>query len=152
MCETFNREDARKRAEDEARRADMKQHADKLIQGFEKLEENHAKRAIWELFQNAIDLSENCEIIITITENALEFKHNGKSFTTKTLSSLIKQVSSKNSGNNNDEVGQYGTGFITTHSFGKRILLSGSLKEGDYFIHFCNFEIDRIALNSDELI
>ena len=152
MSETFNREEARKRAEDEAKRADMKQHADKLIQGFEKLEENHAKRAIWELFQNAIDLSENCEIIIRIIENAIEFKHNGKPFTTKTLSCLIKQVSSKNSENNDDEVGQYGTGFITTHSFGKKILLSGSLKEGNYFIHFDNFEIDRIAKNSDELI
>lgn len=51
----LNRELARKRAEDEAKSAGMKQHADKLIQGFEKLEESHAKRAIWELFQYAID-------------------------------------------------------------------------------------------------
>lgn len=152
MTETLNREVARKRAEDEAKRADMKQHADKLIQGFEKLEESHARRAIWELFQNAIDLSENCEIVIKITENTIEFKHNGRPFTSKTLSSLIKQVSSKNSENNDDEVGQYGTGFITTHSFGKKILLSGSLKEGEHYIHFYDFEIDRIAQNSDELI
>ncbi|MDR1868658.1 MAG: hypothetical protein LBQ82_01585, partial [Treponema sp.] len=74
MNETFNREEAGKRAEDESKRADMKQHADKIIQGFEKLEESHAeRRAIWELFQNAIDLSENCEIIITITDNTIEF-------------------------------------------------------------------------------
>ena len=62
----INRELSRQRAEDEAKRADMKQHADKLIQGFEKLEERHAKRAIWELFQNAIDISENSEIIIEL--------------------------------------------------------------------------------------
>ena len=153
MNETFNREEAGKRAEDEAKRADMKQHADKIIQGFEKLEESHAeRRAIWELFQNAIDLSENCEIIITITDNTTEFKHNGKPFTAKTLISLIKQVSSKSPENNDDEVGQYGTGFITTHSFGKKILLSGSLQEDNYFIQFDNFEIDRIAKNSEELI
>ena len=60
----FNREEAQKRAEEEAMRADMKQHADKLIQGFENLKDSHAKRAIWELFQNAIDLSEKCEVII----------------------------------------------------------------------------------------
>lgn len=145
----YNRELAKQRAEDESRRADMKQHADKLIQGFEKLEENHAKRAIWELFQNAIDLSENCEIIIELKDNCLSFKHNGKPFTSKTLSCLIKQVSSKNTQDNNEEVGQYGTGFICTHSFGKKILLSGSLEEGDYFIPFVDFEIDRIAVNAD---
>lgn len=145
----YNRELAKQRAEDESRRADMKQHADKLIQGFEKLEESHAKRAIWELFQNAIDLSENCEIIIELKDDYLSFKHNGKPFTSKTLSCLIKQVSSKNTQDNNDEVGQYGTGFICTHSFGKKILLSGSLKEGDYYIPIVDFEIDRIAANAD---
>ncbi|HOY33182.1 MAG TPA: hypothetical protein PKW80_14985 [Bacteroidales bacterium] len=145
----YNREFAKQRAEDESRRADMKQHADKLIQGFEKLEESHAKRAIWELFQNAIDLSDNCEIIIEITDEYISFKHNGKPFTSKTLSCLIKQVSSKNNQNSDDEVGQYGTGFICTHSFGKKILISGSLEEGNYFIPIENFEIDRIAANAD---
>jgi len=149
----INRELSRQRAEDEAKRADMKQHADKLIQGFEKLGENHAKRAIWELFQNAIDLSENSEIIIELKDDCIIFKHNGKPFTTNTLSCLIKQVSSKNTQNDEDEVGQYGTGFITTHSFGKKILISGSLKEDGYFIPIENFEIDRVAQNADpELI
>lgn len=145
----YNRELAKQRAEDESRRADMKQHADKLIQGFEKLEESHAKRAIWELFQNAIDLSENCEIIIELKDDRLSFKHNGKPFTSKTLSCLIKQVSSKDTQDNNEEVGQYGTGFICTHSFGKKILLSGSLEEGEYYIPIADFEIDRIAANAD---
>ncbi|MBP1631404.1 MAG: hypothetical protein H6Q15_2297 [Bacteroidetes bacterium] len=150
---SINRELSRQRAEDEAKRADMKQHADKLIQGFEKLEESHAKRAIWELFQNAIDLSENSEIVIELKDDCINFKHNGKPFTTNTLSCLIKQVSSKNTQNNEDEVGQYGTGFITTHSFGKKILISGSLKEDGYFIPIENFEIDRVAQIADpELI
>jgi len=153
MIETENMIDrklALERARKESQRADMKQHADKLIQGFEKLEDSHAKRAIWELFQNAIDLSDNCEIIIELKDDCIKFKHNGKPFTTNTLSCLIKQVSSKKS-NNNEEVGQYGTGFITTHSFGKKILVTGSLKEGEYFIPLENFEIDRIANDSDIL-
>jgi len=149
----IDRELAGKKAKEEAERADMKQHADKLIQGFEKLEESHAKRAIWELFQNAIDLSENSEIILELKEDSVIFKHNGKPFTTNTLSCLIKQVSSKNAKNNEDEVGQYGTGFITTHSFGKQILISGSIKLDDYYISLDNFDIDRIAQNADpELI
>jgi hypothetical protein len=149
----IDRELARNRAENEAKRADMKQHADKLIQGFEKLDESHARRAIWELFQNAIDLSENSEIIIQLTEESIIFKHNGKPFTTNTLSCLVKQVSSKSAQSNEDEVGQYGTGFITTHSFGKKIKISGSIMEDEYFISLNDFEIDRIAQNSDpELI
>lgn len=144
--------EAKEKAKKEAARIDMKQHANKLIQGFEKLDESDAKRAIWELLQNAVDVSENCEIIISITDKSLIFQHNGKPFTTTTLNSLIKQVSSKASQNNNDEVGQYGTGFITTHSFGKKILLSGSLKKEEGYIYFDNFEIDRTAKDSDELI
>lgn len=144
--------EAKEKAKKEAARIDMKQHANKLIQGFEKLDESDAKRAIWELLQNAVDVSENCEIIISITDKSLIFQHNGKPFTTTTLNSLIKQVSSKASQNNDDEVGQYGTGFITTHSFGKKILLSGSLKKEEGYVYFDNFEIDRTAKDSDELI
>ena len=144
--------EAKEKAKKEAARIDMKQHANKLIQGFEKLDGTDAKRAIWELLQNAVDVSENCEIIISITDKSLIFQHNGKPFTTTTLNSLIKQVSSKASQNNDDEVGQYGTGFITTHSFGKKILLSGSLKKEEGYIYFDNFEIDRTAKDSDELI
>lgn len=142
----------REEAERENKRIDMRQHADKLIQGFEKLNESDAKRAIWELLQNAVDVSEKCEVIITITDNSLIFQHNGTPFTSTTLNSLIKQVSSKTSQSNDSEVGQYGTGFITTHSFGKKILLSGSLKVKDSYVHFENFEIDRIAKDNDELI
>ena len=111
----------REEAERENKRIDMRQHADKLIQGFEKLNESDAKRAIWELLQNAVDVSEKCKVIITITDNSLIFQHNGTPFTSTTLNSLIKQVSSKTSQSNDSEVGQYGTGFITTHSFGNRI-------------------------------
>ena len=149
---SIDRKSARERAENEAKRADMKQHADKLIQGFEKLEDSHSKRAIWELFQNALDLSDNCQVNINQQQEKISFSHNGKPFNSNTLSCLIKQVSSKNGENNEEEVGQYGTGFITTHSFGKEILLDGLLKEDKYYIPIKNFEIDRVARNSDELI
>ncbi|MBA7535409.1 hypothetical protein ES705_27662 [subsurface metagenome] len=147
-----NREQARKRAEKESMRADMKQHADKLIQGFEKLEDRHAKRAIWELFQNALDLSENCKVTIELYDSSINFSHNGKPFDSNTLSCLIKQVSSKGSEENYEEVGQYGTGFISTHSFGKKIFVSGSMQVDDYFIPLDKFEIDRVADNSEQLI
>lgn len=97
---------------------DMKQHANKIIQGIKKLDNNDANRAIWELFQNALDLSEECNIHIKLTESTFEFSHNGDPFTPMTLDCLFKQVSSKTLEekkqeiNENDPVGQYGTGFI----------------------------------------
>src|SRR5947209_5138631 len=118
---SLDRLQAEENAKEESARADMKQHADKLIQGFEKLDESHGKRAVWELVQNACDLSDNCEIVIDFSKDLFSFSHNGKPFISRTLISLIKQVSSKSTENKN-EVGQFGTGFITTHSFGKKFV------------------------------
>jgi Domain of unknown function (DUF3883) len=148
----INKETIRKNAERTARHNDMKQHADKLIQGFEKLSDQHAKRAIWELFQNAIDLSENCEITIRHSPTEFRFSHNGKPFDDNTLNCLIKQVSSKSADDNDEQVGQYGTGFITTHSFGRRFNITGSLKVEDLYIPLINFPIDRSSETAPELI
>jgi hypothetical protein len=147
-----DRKEYRQKAELESKQNDMKQHADKLIQGFSKLDASHAKRAIWELFQNALDLCENADIEIRLTENSLIFRHNGKPFDHNTLNCLIKQVSSKSAESNEVEVGQYGTGFITTHSFGRKILISGSLQQENSYITLEKFEIDRTAKTSPELI
>jgi hypothetical protein len=136
---------AREKAVKDSERSDMKQHADKLYQGYKKLKESDTKRAIWEMFQNAIDLAEECEIVIEEKENAIEFTHNGELFSHNTLISLIKQVSSKSVKSNEKEVGQYGTGFLTTHSFGRRIILNSFMDEDGRKIRLENFEIDRIC-------
>jgi hypothetical protein len=137
-------QEERRASELEAKEADMKQHANKLFQGFEDMNESYAKRALWELFQNAIDLVEKeCEIIIELKEDAILFSHNGKHFTSKTLIYLIKQTSSKSNENNDNSVGQYGTGFITTHSFGRKFYISGAIVQKGYAIQLDDFEIDR---------
>lgn len=136
---------------------DMKQHADKIIQGIKKLEEKDANRAIWELFQNAVDLSEECEITIKHNEDSIEFSHNGEPFTPMTLDCLFKQVSSKTleekklEYTDNEPVGQYGTGFITSHSFGKKIIINGALIKDDGYVLLEDFIIDRHTDNWKEL-
>ena len=157
MNEQINNPETELSYEDLSELNDMKQHADKIIQGIKKLEENDANRAIWELFQNAIDLSDNCDITITITEEHLVFKHNGQPFTPMTLDCLFKQVSSKTleerkiTFEDNEPVGQYGTGFITSHTFGKRIEISGALIKDDGYVALNNFFIDRNTDNWKEL-
>jgi hypothetical protein len=146
---------------------DLKQHADKIIQGIKKIGPNHAKRAIWELFQNAVDLSPSCEIAIKITEDELIFSHNGVPFTMHTLDCLFTQVSSKTltekkiDREESDPIGQYGTGFMTSHSFGDVVNVSGAIKdnfegediqeESKGHIKFENLVIDRSTQDWEKL-
>lgn len=116
-------------------RNDLKQHADKIIQGIKKIGPNHAKRAIWELFQNAVDLSPSCEIELKLTDTELIFSHNGVPFNMHTLDCLFTQVSSKTLTEKKlereeaDAIGQYGTGFMTSHSFGDVVKVSGAIQD-----------------------
>jgi hypothetical protein len=157
----IDREKIKEDAKRESDIADMRQHSNKLIQGFEAADETYSKRAIWELIQNARDLSEECDLEIVLDDTFFSFTHNGKPFDSKTLLSLIKQVSSKeydklenlnSSETDVREVGKYGTGFITTHAFGKKFLINGSLKiSEDAYIELKDFIIDRVASNPVQL-
>lgn len=130
----------------EDERSDLKQHADKMLRDFEKFNDHSSNRAIWELVQNACDLTIDCEIEIDYRFNKISFTHNGKPFNTKSLISLIKQVSGKYGVQDEEdipEVGKYGTGFLTTHSFARKFIIDSVLDTGSYYIPIQNFEIDR---------
>ena len=111
-------------------------------------------RAIWELVQNARDVTSNgrrAKIVFTRKENELVFQHDGIPFTHKTIEALILQTSSKVS-SNNVQVGQYGTGFLTTHLFGLKFNLTAPLLTSDEFKRYYkieDFEIDRSASDKD---
>jgi hypothetical protein len=137
------------RKEDE--RSDLKQHADGMLRDFEKFNKNSSNRAIWELVQNACDLTTECKIEIDYSDNKISFSHNGKAFTTKTLISLVKQVSGKYGDEDIPEVGKYGTGFLTTHTFGRRFKLNSFLDAVGYYLPITDFEIDRRPKNWQEL-
>lgn len=109
-------------------RQNVKSHCTKIKEGIRKNGTTSGNRAIWELFQNAGDLACNglAEIRITVTDKKFTFAHKGKPFTDDTLRSLVKQVSSEDK-ENDDTVGQYGTGFLTTHKFGYNIVVNGSM-------------------------
>src|SRR5690606_30604433 len=148
-------------------RNDLKQHADKIIQGIKKIGPNHAKRAIWELFQNAVDLSPSCEIDIKLSDTELIFSHNGVPFTMHTLDCLFTQVSSKTLTERKlereeaDPIGQYGTGFMTSHSFGDVVKVSGAIQDEPEVendgksvlghIKFTDLEIDRSTQDWEKL-
>lgn len=101
----------------------LKSARDKIKKGIEQNDKRSGERAIWELIQNARDLSEHANIRIHLKRDSLEFSHQGEAFNIDTLSNLIKQQSTKHEGE--DTVGQYGTGFMTTHAFSRKVFISG---------------------------
>ena len=146
------REEILANAKYESELSDLKQHADKMIRGFENFNPFSSNRAVWELVQNACDLSENCKVIIDYRRNGFSFTHNGSPFTTKSFISLIKQVSGKYGDETEiPEVGKYGTGFLTTHTFGRKFEINSVLKAKGKYFEIKNFSIDRSPLDWKEL-
>jgi len=56
-AESFDRKQAIEQANAESERSDYKQHAMKMLRDFEKFNDFSSNRAIWELVQNACDLT-----------------------------------------------------------------------------------------------
>lgn len=152
----------RKQMELEQKRAFCKQSCTKIDQGLDKLDPRSGERAIWELFQNARDLAQTdidgkkkAHIKITLTPSEFIFAHQGLPFDHDSLTSLVMQVSSRGK-ENDDTVGQYGTGFLTTHVFGRKLYVSGSLDMGKYttgtYADINRFVIDRTYDNITEFV
>lgn len=59
--------------ESEDRRLEYEGYCRKIIQGLESQSETSGIRAIWELVQNARDVSDNADIKIELTHNNLIF-------------------------------------------------------------------------------
>ena len=128
-------------------RQDVKAHCAKIRDGINKNGSTSGNRAIWELFQNADDFAKNgsTEIQITLTNETFVFAHKGIPFTYGSLSSLVKQESSQEK-ENDDTVGRFGTGFLTTHKFSRKTNVNGSMRiseNPEVFVDVNDFEIDR---------
>lgn len=136
-------------AQREEIRQNVKSHCTKIRDGIRDNGTSSGERAIWELFQNARDLSDSAVIRITLTDDEFVFAHKGKAFTYDSLCSLVKQVSSREK-ENDSSVGQYGTGFLTTHKFGRKITVFGSMlinEEPKVYVDIPHFVIDREHFN-----
>lgn len=152
----------RKKMELEQKRAFCKQSCTKIDQGLNKLDPRSCERAIWELFQNARDHArvdkdgeKRAFIKITLTPTEFIFSHQGRPFDHDSLISLVMQVSSQ-SKENDETVGQYGTGFLTTHAFGRKLYVTGSLDLNAYasgnYANIDRFIIDRTYNDIPEFV
>ena len=107
------------------------------------LESNRSRvlpRWIWELLQNARDVwdgNANLVASVEVRDGELIFCHNGRGFEPDEITHLIYYGSTKFE--YDDPIGQFGSGFLTTHLLSLIIDVSGQLTDGQTF----NFRLDR---------
>jgi hypothetical protein len=135
-----------------------------------------ARRWIWELLQNAKDvIRENGNIEINLTDNRVEFSHNGSPFLHNHLLAILSQRSTKspsytddekqtffdkmfgNEGIEEDEArkflntsGKFGTGFMTTYLLSRKITLK-SIYSTNGTIKTFSISLDREAETPDQM-
>ena len=104
---------------------------------------------VWELLQNARDaaVDSNTSLVASIEHNEGEviFRHNGANFKIKEIAHLIYYGSTKIE--NTETIGQYGSGFLSTHLLSPEIEISGQLVDGRHF----QFTLKREAKSVSEL-
>ncbi len=104
------------------------------------------KRWMWELLQNASDLGDEISAEFEFLDDRLIFRHNGQPFTLDEAFNLIMPDSTKDDETTKSKsvIGQFGTGFISTHILSKKITVSGVVKdsEEDEYFDF-SFDLDR---------
>ena len=110
---------------------------------FGPLESNRSRvlpRWIWELLQNARDVSHgNASLVasVELRDGELIFRHNGRGFEPDEITHLVYYGSTKLE--LDDPIGQFGSGFLTTHLLSPTIEVSGQLTDGQTFA----FRLDR---------
>ena len=142
---------------DEDERLEYEGYCNKIRQGLDNIAEKSGERAIWELVQNARDLCKNNQAHITIklTNNSFIFTHHGKEFDYTSFRALVKQDSSKDRADAN-LVGQYGTGFMTTHAFNRMVYVSAPYAvkrnggEISGYVQVKDFKLDRTKVDTPE--
>jgi hypothetical protein len=105
--------------------------------------ETYQKRWFWELLQNACDYNDDVKVLLVINDENVIFKHNGNAFSMADAMNLIFPDSSKDEEVDEDIIGQFGTGFLSTHILSSFISVSGILKDKNNNNHGFSYDLDR---------
>lgn len=127
-------------------------------------ESNSSRRWIWELMQNAKDVTAKgakVDIKINLVADAagnanLIFEHSGNPFTIDNIIYLIEQVSTKERNAKDGEklrtTGKFGTGFLTTHLLSEIVDVNGVIKEVDEPYKRFNLRLDRSGRDIEPIL
>ena len=123
------------------------------LKNLESRRERVQTRWIWELLQNALDASSgdfgslNCSIVYDSGQESLVFQHNGREFKKDEVAHLIYHGSTK--AEDETKLGQYGSGFLTTHLLSWDIKISGQLDNDQCFDFWLKREPVSIGVIDD---
>lgn len=112
-------------------------------------------RWFWELIQNASDFNSEVDIELELQENTLIFRHNGQPFKIVDVENLITPDSDKDDEDiDEDYIGRFGSGFISTHALSSVISVEGLVKDKyrDTVHYTFKFDLDRTNYNSKKLL
>lgn len=118
------------------------------IKEFENYRSQHERRWVWELFQNAIDASrptENVNVSLLLQDTGLTFRHDGRPFRPNEIAHLIYHGTTKTP--EDQDIGKFGTGFLTAHLISKQVEVAGHLVGGRSFA----FALDRDGKSAEEV-
>lgn len=149
-----------------------KRIAKDILAEFAEPNPNATKRWIWELLQNAKDcaFADGVDVIIELTDEYIEFSHNGMPFSEGDVIGLLTKDSSKTPDYSDNEkfifleritsdenieneelqkfllkTGKFGTGFMTTYLLSKTIHLKTVYKKEDNKFALLEIDLDRDA-------
>jgi hypothetical protein len=147
LQDKFNRLTELKRYSIPAKR--LKEHLSPILSKSDELQ----KRWIWELLQNASDLGDEIKVEIKVDKEKVVFRHNGPPFSLEEAYNLIMPDSGKDEDEPQKEkstIGQFGTGFISTHILSSYIEVKGVIEDDEYF-KFA-FALDRKEREDKEFL
>lgn len=114
--------------------------------------EGYAKRWFWELLQNACDYNDLVKVRLIISDNKVIFEHNGKPFSMDDALNLIHPYSDKDNDSPTDSIGQFGTGFISTHVLSSKIQVKSKLLLKDNTLNNFCFNLNRNNFENKDVI
>ena len=120
----------------------------KHLRALEAKRERVVSRWVWELLQNARDVvsdDQNLTATFQCTPENLTFCHNGRPFTPKEVAHLIYYGSTKH--DDPELLGQFGSGFLTTHLLSPTVNVSGQIDDERAF----EFKLDRTGQSVGDL-
>jgi hypothetical protein len=101
----------------------------------------------WELLQNARDVAQEqgVNVAVEYSGGRLRFQHDGAPFAADEILHLIYHGSTKVE--REDAIGQFGSGFLSTHLLSRTVRVRGRLQDGQAF----DFTLDRTGQKVEEL-
>lgn len=116
--------------------------------------DNAKRRWFWELLQNASDYNQSVNVKLVVSDDKVQFMHDGSPFSIRDVLNLISPDSNKESDKiHKDNIGKFGTGLVSTHILSALMDVDGLFVDDKDICYKFHLSLDRSCfINKQELI